>query len=601
MVLFENLANENEIKYNLLFENMTQGFSLHQIITDSDQKPIDYKFINVNSAFEKLTGLKKDDIIGKTVKNVLPNTENYWIETFGKVALTGQPCQYENYSIELDRYYDVWAYCPQPRQFASIVSDITDRVKKEQQIVESENKLKGYFNNAPDGVFIINSAGNYINANPAACAMTGYTKEELLNKAFLELTPSEYHAGARKKFDELTSTGIAYIKEIPYIKKDGQARSWRIDAAKIDEDQFIGFAKDITEEIKLQNKLEYAYYHDQMTELYNRQYVFDNLKYIDKEENLPLSIITADINGLRSINESFGFAVGDEIIKKVTKAAKMICTNSNYSIRWGGDDFLILLPNVDKDVVNIVIKDFEMYINQQLTDELSDISIAVGSYTKISSDISIKQAVKYADEDMLHHKVGDIKSVQNAPINMILHTLHEKNNREEMHSKRVSDICVAIGQAMHMKEEDINKLRIIGLVHDIGKIGIDENILNKPSRLTNREYGIMKQHSEIGFRILSANKQTSELAFYVLSHHERLDGTGYPNGIKGNNISQFTRILSLADSYDAITKERTYRKALSKQEAIAEIKKCSGTQFDPDIVNVFVNKVLINDSDFSGG
>lgn len=476
----ETLLQEHENRYKLLFDNMSQGFALHEIILDAKGDPIDYRFLDINSAFETLTGLKKEDLIGKTVLEVLPNTEQYWIDTYGKVALTGKSRSLENYSIELDKYFDVQAFCPKIGQFAAIITDITSRVN-------------------------------------------------------------------------------------------------------------------------LENKLKYSYYHDQMTELYNRQYVFDNFESIDNENNLPLSIISADINGLRSINESYGFVVGDEIIKKVAEAIKTLSGNIYTPVRWGGDDFLILLPNVNSNAVNTIIKELGCLVKKNLTDALSNISVAIGSYTKDDINISLKEAVKQADENMIHNKISDNNSIQNAPINMILHTLHEKNKREQMHSKRVSEICVAIGQAIEMSDEDINKLRMIGLVHDIGKIGIDERILNKPNKLTNRECEIMKQHSEVGFRILSANKQTSELAFYVLSHHERLDGTGYPNGIKADNISMFTRILSIADAFDAMTRERTYCNGISTEDAVQELKRCSGTQFDAKIVDVFANKVLINNPDFSGG
>ena len=479
-ISLETSLQEHQNKYKLLFENMSQGFALHEIIADSKGNPIDYRFLDINSAFETLTGLKKEVLIGKTVKEVLPKTERYWIDTYGKVALTGKSCSLENYSIELDKYFDVQAFCPLKGQFATIITDITSRVN-------------------------------------------------------------------------------------------------------------------------LENKLKYSYYHDQMTELYNRQYVFDNFESLDNDNNLPLSIISADINGIRSINESYGFVVGDEIIKKVAEAIKTLSGNLYTPVRWGGDDFLIFLPNVNSDAVNAIIMELKHLIKNNLTDDLSNVSIAIGSFTKSDMSITLKQAVKHADDNLIQNKIHDDHSIQNAPINMILHTLHEKNKREEMHSKRVSEICVAIGQAMEMSYEDINKLRIIGLVHDIGKIGIDENILNKPIKLTNREYQIMKQHSEIGFRILSANKQTSELAFYVLSHHERLDGTGYPSGIKGDSISIFTRILSIADAFDAMTRKRAYCEGISTGDAVQELKMCSGTQFDAKVVDIFVNKVLINDPDFSGG
>lgn len=593
----ERLLHENEVKYKLLFDNMSQGFALHEIITDAQGKAIDYRFLDINSAFEIITGLKKEIVIGQTVKQILPHTEQYWIDVYGKVALTGNPCQIENFSVELDKYFDVWVFCPQLGRFATIISDITTRIKMKNDLAESELKFKRYYDNAPDGIFVVDKTGRYINANIAACTMTGYCKEELLNMNIMDITPSDYHDKSAIGFENLLKKGEMNL-ELPYLTKDKQVRIWTISAVKINENEFLGFSKDVTEKHEFEDKLKYAFYHDTMTGLYNRQYVFDHLESIDNDDNFPLTIICADINGLRSINESLGFVVGDEIIKKVAVAIKNTCDKC-VSVRWGGDDFLVFLSNANEEDSKTFIQNVKTALQQELTDELQNVSISIGSFTKNDMNISLKKAIKNADESMVQNKISYSESIQNTPINMILHTLHEKNKREEMHSKRVSEICVAIGNALEMSKEDINKLRIIGLVHDIGKIGIDENILNKTAKLTNRECEIMKQHSEIGFRILSANKQTTELAFHILSHHERLDGAGYPNGIKGKDISMFTRILSIADSFDAMTRKRAYCEGMSTAAAVQELKRCAGTQFDTEIVNIFINKVLIDNPNFS--
>lgn len=162
-----------------------------------------------------------------------------------------------------------------------------------------------------------------------------------------------------------------------------------------------------------------------------------------------------------------------------------------------------------------------------------------------------------------------------------------------MHSNRVSDICQSIATKMNFSEDAVNQMRIAGLIHDIGKIGVDENILNKPGRLSLDERMDIERHPEIGWKILSSTNEFSELAQFVLNHHEKWDGSGYPNGLKGDSIPLEARIISVADSYDAMTSERSYRKGMSIDAAIIELKRCSGTQFDPEIVDVLVNKVLI--------
>ncbi len=169
-----------------------------------------------------------------------------------------------------------------------------------------------------------------------------------------------------------------------------------------------------------------------------------------------------------------------------------------------------------------------------------------------------------------------------------MNALFEKSHRESLHSNRVSSICQAIASNMGLEKEDIDQIRMAGLVHDIGKIGIEETILNKSGRLTRKERKEMERHCEKGWRILSSANEFLELAAFVLAHHERYDGNGYPKGLKGNKISVPAMIIAVADAYDAMTSERTYQKAKTKDEALAEVKNCSGTQFNPATADVFI-------------
>jgi len=149
-----------------------------------------------------------------------------------------------------------------------------------------------------------------------------------------------------------------------------------------------------------------------------------------------------------------------------------------------------------------------------------------------------------------------------------------------------------MGEALGMTEYENEELKSVGLLHDIGKITIDENVLNKPGKLTDDEWNEIKRHPEIGYRILNTVNDMSDMASYVLYHHERWDGKGYPKGLKGDEIPFVSRIINIVDSYDAMTSERSYQKALSKEVAIEELKKNAGTQFDAELVSVFIEKVL---------
>ena len=177
-------------------------------------------------------------------------------------------------------------------------------------------------------------------------------------------------------------------------------------------------------------------------------------------------------------------------------------------------------------------------------------------------------------------------------IQSILNTLTEKYNEEKVHSDSVSKYCKAVGEDMQLRKDEITELELAGMVHDIGKISLPDAILKKPGKLTEKEWEIIRNHTVNGYQILRAADKYSNIAEFAMSHHERMDGKGYPNGLKGEEIPLFSRIISVADAYEAMTSDRPYRKAMKKQEAIEELKKHSGTQFDSGIVELFIDKVL---------
>jgi HD-GYP domain-containing protein (c-di-GMP phosphodiesterase class II) len=221
-----------------------------------------------------------------------------------------------------------------------------------------------------------------------------------------------------------------------------------------------------------------------------------------------------------------------------------------------------------------------------------ELSVSFGWDTKYEDTQSLLDVLRNAEDIMYQKKMLSSTSKRNDIIKSILNTLNLKCPREEAHSKRVSALCESIGRAYNLNTDDIKELSAAGELHDIGKIAIDEVILNKPSGLTEAEWSKIKHHPEIGFRILGATSEFHKIAEYVLEHHEKWDGTGYPKGLKGDEITWKARVISVADSFDAMTCDRPYRKGLNMAAAADELLKYSGIQFDPDIVKVFVEKVL---------
>ncbi len=397
--------------------------------------------------------------------------------------------------------------------------------------------------------------------------------------------------------EETRRSGIPYELELETVTNDG-SNGWmwvRGEAEKDSEGNIIslwGAAQDITVRKKNENQIIYMGYHDQLTGLYNRRFYEEELKRLDTMRNLPLTIAMADVNGLKLINDSFGHAIGDEVLRKSANLITKCCRADDIVARLGGDEFVIIFPKTDSVSAEAVIARIkEMEANEKM--DSINISISFGHETKYKIEENIHNIIKTTEDHMYKNKLYESASIRSKTIDLIMNTLYEKNNREMLHSKRVSRLCEMIAIKMNFDKNDINQMSIAGLMHDIGKIGVDEKILNKTDKLNNEEWIKMKRHPEIGYRILSSVNEFSELAEYVLEHQEKWDGTGYPRNLKGEEISINARIIAIADAYDAMTTERTYSHALTEEEAIEEIKKCSGTQFDPEIVNTFIENVLL--------
>jgi len=392
------------------------------------------------------------------------------------------------------------------------------------------------------------------------------------------------------------TSGIPYELELETVTIDG-LNGWMWVRGEANKDSggnivsLQGAAQDITERKRAEEKLVYLSFHDHLTGLNNRRFFEEALKSFDNENNLPISIIMCDINGLKLVNDSFGHDSGDALLIKAAEIIKKACREEDIIARIGGDEFVVILPKTAADDTLQVLNRIKELASKESVSNI-ELSISCGYDTKTSEMQSIVEIIANAENYMYRQKLYERSSMRSKTIDLIMNTLFAKSNREAIHSNRVSSLAMSIGAKMNFDKDAVNQLRIAGLIHDIGKISIDEKILNKPGSLSADERKDVERHPEIGWRLLSSANEFSELAQFVLNHHEKWDGSGYPNGIEGQKIPLESRIIAVADSYDAMTSERSYRKALCKEDAIKELRRCSGTQFDPEIVEVFIKQVI---------
>ncbi|MBK5262904.1 MAG: diguanylate cyclase [Peptostreptococcaceae bacterium] len=473
--------------------------------------------------------------------------------------------------------------------------------KQYNAINKSEEKLKLTLESVGDGVITMDGHGNIELMNPIAQKLTGWYNDEFIGVSIDKVFDiiNEY---TREKTENpvklVFNTGkiVELANHTLLISRDGTERFIEDTAAPIIDTsgEIIGCVlvfRDSSEKKEKQRQVEYLSYHDQLTGLYNRRYYEEELKRLDTKRNLPITVVYADVNGLKIVNDALGHDQGDQLIQKVSESFKAVCRADDIIARVGGDEFMILLPKTDKVTADNLIERIIATTNQI---EVSGIktSVSFGWDTKNNESCLVMNIIKNAEELMYQNKILNSSSNRNVIVTSILNTLLVKSPREEAHSLRVSILCEEIGKAYHLKTDELKALSILGKLHDIGKIFIDESILNSSNELSHSEFALIKKHPEIGYRLLGSTSEFNVLANDVLAHHERWDGAGYPNGLKGDAISWNARILSIADSYDAMVSERSYKASSSQEEAIEEIRRNAGTQFDPEIAMVFIEKVI---------
>jgi len=590
---FQDITKERKAnqQYQLLFNEMVDAFALHEIICDDQGTPINYKFLAVNPAFEKMTGLKAEDIIGKTVLEILPETESYWIETYGKVALTGETISFKNYAAATGKYFRVMAYQPAPMQFACTFSDDTTRIRAEQALKESEKKYSSYIENAPYAVFVVDEKGQYVEANSAASIITGYSREQLLKMTIRDITAVESMNEAMRCFTSMLDTG-SISTELKYIHKDGSIRWWTLDAVKISENRFLGFSIDITSKKQAEEELKYQSRHDYLTGLYNRRFYETELKRLDTESQLPLSVMTGDINGLKLINDAFGHAEGDRLIIESAKIIEGCCRPGYIVARIGGDEFGIIMPKTDSDTALEVLLNIQTALNNYNSEngnKMYQHSVSLGFATKEKMEEQISSILKTAEEYMYQRKLLEANSVHSAIVASIKAAMFEKSHETEEHAERLVALSQMIGMALKLPQIELDKLELLATLHDIGKVGIRDYILTKPGKLSESEWAEMKRHPEIGYRIAMTSPELVPVAEGILCHQEWWNGSGYPRGLCGESIPLLSRIIAVVDAYDAMTNDRPYRKGMDPAAAIDIIRENAGTQFDPLIAEIFAD------------
>ena len=468
-------------------------------------------------------------------------------------------------------------------------------------IHSSEAKLMSTLVSVGDGVIAVDVRGAVDFINPVAENLSGWKQQEAHGKLFENVfyVVNEYSRERQKSVvKEVFETGdtLVSINHSVLIGRDGSEKIIEITASPIKSKngQVIGCVvvfRDIGEKKEKQRKIEYLSYHDQLTGVYNRRYFEEEVKRLDTKRNLPISFIYADVNGLKTINDAFGHQVGDQFIFQAADTIRNVCRADDIIARTGGDEFILLLPKADNFACDKVI---ERLLPKIEAVQILDIALSVsfGCATKFTEEQTVESVLKSAEDAMYQQKLLGNSKKRNEMIKVITQALRRKSAWEFEHARRVGTLCASIGKAYHLPMDEIKELKMAGELHDIGKIAVDEIILKDTGELTQSDWAQMKDHPDTGYRILSTSGEYYKIAEFVLAHHERIDGTGYPKGLTGDDIPWKARVIGIAEAYDAMTFDRPFRKAITQEKAVAQLRENAGTQFDADIARTFVEKVL---------
>lgn len=365
---------------------------------------------------------------------------------------------------------------------------------------------------------------------------------------------------------------------------------------------------------------------DGLTGVYNHRYFYDALsEKINEanEANIKIAMLFIDIDYFKQYNDTYGHQAGDEVLKKIGEILKVSTRKRDIVARYGGEEFAVILPFTDEKEASIVAEDIRNNIESthfkgqenQPNGNLT-VSIGISVYPdKAGSDIEL---IKSADDALYRAKFFNKNRVETytsifdefnrdideedtelvTSIKTLISVINAKDRYTYGHSERLVFYCKLLGDKLDLDKNDKLVLLRGAYMHDVGKINIPKEILIKKMPLTNDEWNMLKEHPQNGVDIVKPVKSLNDLQPLILYHHEKYDGTGYPKGIKGNNIPYLARVLTVVDSFDAMTSNRPYNKRKTYSEGIKELERCSGTQFDPAIAKAFIEVIKENKNKF---
>lgn len=600
---------------NVLFDELFLEHGTVMMILDSETGRI----VSANKAAEHFYGYSMNEMEAMTImdmntlsseaiqnemKHAVQEDRNYFL--FKHRTKNGELRDVEVYSYPYEKNGNTYLY--------SVIHDVTDKriaenrlkatllflfgsfflmgimlfgyiyiiIKNRNQLRKKSNELENLFNNIEEGFIAVDNEGFVITVNPVAMKILKCSKEDLFEHQISK---------CYKRVDPLTKEEVPFHltdlhknRQVLIKNSDGRVIPVEesvvaiLDAYEKKTGLVVAF-KDISEKLEKQREIEYLSYHDQLTGLYNRRFFEEELKRLNSKRNYPLSVIMFDVNGLKLVNDAFGHESGDLLLKTISSQLKDTLRSDDIVARIGGDEFVALMPRTEEGELIKLIQRFKSQVGLHSVNRVP-VSVSVGYSQMTQEEPSFATAFRVAEDHMYEDKLKQSAGFKQQVLNSIEKGLLESDPSQVIHRDMVVFWSEFIGRQLEESTVRLEQLRTAARFHDIGKIAIaPSSVLISPLEKVDEEIQFMK-HPEIGYHILKSVDEYMEISEWVLSHHEAWDGSGYPRGLKQNEINFYARILSVSEAIGTALSEN----GGTIIGALESVKRLSGTKYDPDIV-----------------
>ncbi|MDC7246816.1 MAG: PAS domain S-box protein [Sphaerochaetaceae bacterium] len=564
----------------LLMKNSLTGMFVTSLEIPFDEKQLNYddetvdlymkknRIVRVNEAFEKQYKTSTENSVGKNLYELFSADREQGRTLFRKIHRDKAAGVELRMKLQDGTFTWVYSEITVLRDadgrvvgYMGFQVDINDRKKNELALVHREQQFRLLSEYASDIIWVYNlSSLSFPYVSPAASRILGWSIEDLTSGDFSFTLFDEDISRVKKKvvawaseFRRKRVIKKDWVVQMRHHSKDGKvvwsesAINFRINNEA--EIEIIGISRDISEKKKEEENLLYNSYHDQLTKVYNRRY---SKKMVDRfiaEKAFPLSVIICDVNGLKLTNDVFGHSVGDSILYESASLLQSFVREDDIVARYGGDEFIMIMPRTSLATARETVLEMKERSDTIHVGKTS-LSISFGYAEQKDETLSFDEVYKAAEHILYRSKLVESSTYKQGVVTLLITSLFSKNREIERHSERVAVLCQSMAAQLLLDQHDMDELYIAGRLHDIGKIGLDEELLVPNDQLTSQQLLNKQRHCELGYHILNTVQNFGKIAEWILCHHEQPDGSGYPRGLLRSQIPLQSHIIHTASSYD---------------------------------------------------